>query len=57
MGFRLIQRTRRALAAIRAGGEPLSAIALDCGFADQAHMGRAVRRLAQATPSQLRRAA
>lgn len=57
VGFRLIQRTRHALAAIRAGAEPLSAIALDCGFADQAHMGRAVRRLAQATPTELRRAA
>lgn len=56
VAFRLIQRTRRAVDAVLATREPLSAIALDCGFADQAHMTRAVVRLAQASPAVLRRA-
>ena len=56
VAFRLIQRTRRAVDAVLATREPLSAIAFDCGFADQAHMTRAVVRLAQASPAALRRA-
>ncbi|MBS0334463.1 MAG: helix-turn-helix domain-containing protein [Proteobacteria bacterium] len=56
-GYRLVQRTRRAIAAVRATAEPLSLIAHDCGFADQAHMTRAIRTLARASPAVLRRAA
>jgi len=57
MAYRLIQRTRSALIAIRTSVSPLSAIASDCGFADQAHMSRAIRSLTEATPNALRRAA
>ncbi len=57
VGYRLIQRTRRAVAALRRSTDPLSFIAQDCGFADQAHMNRAVLKLAGATPVALRRAA
>jgi AraC-like DNA-binding protein len=57
MGYRLIQRTRRAMDALRASAEPLSFIAQDCGFADQAHMSRAIRSLARTTPMALRRLA
>jgi AraC-like DNA-binding protein len=56
VGYRLIQRTRRALDAILASRDPLSAIAQDCGFADQAHMTRAITRMTQTTPAALRRA-
>lgn len=57
VAFRLVQRTRRALGALQATADPLSVIAYDCGFADQAHMSRAVRGLTKATPTELRRAA
>jgi AraC-like DNA-binding protein len=57
VGYRLVQRTRRAIAAVRSSPEPLSFIAQDCGFADQAHMSRAIRTLAHTTPAALRRAA
>lgn len=57
VGYRLVQRTRRAIAAVRRTAEPLSFIAQDCGFADQAHMSRAISALARTTPSALRRAA
>jgi AraC-like DNA-binding protein len=57
VAYRLIQRTRRAMAAVRVSGAPLSAVAQDCGFADQAHMSRAIRRLANTTPGALRRLA
>lgn len=56
VSYRLIQRTRRAVDAVLATRDPLSAIAQDCGFADQAHMTRAIVRLTQATPAALRRA-
>jgi AraC-like DNA-binding protein len=56
VGYRLVQRTRRALDAVLGATDPLSAVALDCGFADQAHMTRAIVRLTQATPMALRRA-
>lgn len=56
VGYRLIQRTRRAISAVRTSVEPLSLIAQDCGFADQAHMTRAIQRLTRATPTALRRA-
>jgi AraC-like DNA-binding protein len=55
--FRLVQRTRRAIAALRRAADPLSQVALDCGFADQAHMCRAIRSLTGMTPAALRRPA
>ena len=55
--YRLIQRTRRAMEAVRRSSEPLSLVAQDCGFADQAHMSRAIRSLANTTPGALRRLA
>jgi AraC-like DNA-binding protein len=55
--YRLVQRTRRAVEAVRRTAEPLSFIAQDCGFADQAHMNRAIRGLARTTPAALRRLA
>jgi AraC-like DNA-binding protein len=42
---------------VRASAEPLSLIAQDCGFADQAHMSRAIRGLVRTTPAALRRLA
>lgn len=56
VGYRLAQRTRRAVEAVLRSAEPLCFIAQDCGFADQAHMSRAIRSLASTTPSALRRA-
>ena len=55
VGYRLAQRTRRALDAVLQTPEPLSRIALDCGFADQAHMSRSIDRLASTSPAALRR--
>lgn len=43
--FRLEARARRALLRIVGGREPLTFIALEAGFADAAHMSRAVRAL------------
>jgi AraC-like DNA-binding protein len=57
VGYRLVQRTRRAIAAVQGTTQPLSLVALDCGFADQAHMSRAIKRLALTTPAGLRRTA
>ena len=48
--FRLRARTRRAWNAIRITRVPLAAIAASCGFADQAHMTRAVRALTGVPP-------
>jgi len=53
--YRLAQRTRRAIDAVMFGNLPLSRIAFDHGFSDQAHMTRAVAQLAGATPGALRR--
>lgn len=53
--FRLVQRTHRAIEAILGSAAALSDVAQACGFADQAHMSRAVRRLADASPAALRR--
>ena len=50
-------RIRRALDLIVSGQKPLSEIALECGFFDQAHMGRLVRRHAGCSPAVIRRTA
>jgi len=55
VGYRLTQRTRRAIDAVLHSQTPFSLIAQDCGFADQAHMSRAIGRLARTTPAALRR--
>jgi AraC-like DNA-binding protein len=55
IAYRLVQRTRRAIDALVRGEIPLSRLAADCGFADQAHMTRAVTRVAGAPPAFLRR--
>ena len=49
-------RLRRALAAIRSSPRPLSEIACECGFFDQAHMGRWVKRVTGWTPGEIRAA-
>lgn len=48
--YRLEARTRRALALVRAGGAGLAMIAAETGFADQAHMTRAIRELTGKAP-------
>lgn len=53
--FRAEWRARAAWLRITGGSEPLAAIAHSCGFADQAHMTRAVRRLSGAPPTAWRR--
>jgi AraC-like DNA-binding protein len=55
-GFRVVQRTRRAIEALRGADQPLQQIAQESGFSDQAHMSRAIRRMARTTPLALRRA-
>lgn len=57
VGYRLIQRIRRAIAEVQTTTKPLSLIAQDCSFADQAHMSRALKRLVRTSPGALRRAA
>jgi AraC-like DNA-binding protein len=52
--FRLIARTHHAIAAIRLSRAPLCEVADASGFADQAHMSRAVGKLAGMSPAQLR---
>jgi len=49
--FRARARTRQAWKAIRTTDTPLSAIAVDCGFADQAHMTRGVKSVTGHSPS------
>jgi AraC-like DNA-binding protein len=53
--FRLELRTRHAWARIVSGVDPLSLIALETGFADQAHMTRSVGWLTGKSPSAWRR--
>lgn len=48
-----VLRLQRAVAGIRTG-EALADVAVDCGYADQAHLGREVRALAGCTPTALR---
>jgi AraC-like DNA-binding protein len=55
--FRLELRARRAWVRIVSGGEPLSLIALETGFADQSHMTRAVGWLTGRSPSAWRKRA
>ncbi|HET9406382.1 MAG TPA: helix-turn-helix transcriptional regulator [Candidatus Sulfotelmatobacter sp.] len=54
--FRATARTRQAWRAIRTTDTPLSAIAADCGFADQAHMTRSVKTMTGRCPSAWRSA-
>ncbi|MFY0564249.1 AraC family transcriptional regulator [Archangium lansingense] len=49
-----VLRFQRAVAMLRSsGGEDLSAVALSCGYADQAHLSREVRDLAGLSPTAL----
>ncbi len=48
-------RTERAKQMMVMTDEPLSQIALDCGFADQAHLSRQFRRRVGSTPARWRR--
>lgn len=43
-------RVQAARAMLRAGNESLAAVALDCGFSHQSHMGAAFRKLLSQTP-------
>jgi AraC-like DNA-binding protein len=54
VAYRLVQRTRRAIDALLRTEIPLSRLAIDCGFADQAHMTRAVTSVAKVPPAFLR---
>jgi len=53
--YRAEMRARRAFAALTAGEEPLAQLALSSGFADQAHLTRAISALTGETPSAWRR--
>lgn len=53
--YRSTQRTQKAIDALIRTDAPLSRIAAECGFADQAHMSRAIANMAGATPAMLRR--
>jgi AraC-like DNA-binding protein len=55
--FRLESRAREACRAVTATAEPCAMIAADLGFADQAHMSRAVKQLSGLPPAQLRTSA
>lgn len=55
--YRATARARAAWFAVVASDQPLAGIAVDAGFADQAHMTRAVRQLTGHTPGRWRRAA
>jgi AraC-like DNA-binding protein len=57
VAFRLTQRTLMALDAILHSGAPLSLVAHACGFADQAHMSRAIAMLTGLPPALTRRRA
>jgi AraC-like DNA-binding protein len=53
-GYRLQLRTRHALARLAAGDTDLAGIAVDAGFADQAHFTRTLRAAAGMTPGAFR---
>jgi len=48
-------RADRAHEQLRAGALPLAAVAADCGYSDQSHMTRELRRLYGSSPSGIRR--
>lgn len=48
-------RLERARDLLRRGDEPLAAVALRCGFADQSHLGRAFKRRYGVSPGAFRR--
>ncbi|HKY32325.1 MAG TPA: AraC family transcriptional regulator [Candidatus Polarisedimenticolia bacterium] len=50
-------RLERAAVRLAAGDDPISDIAVECGFADQSHFTRIFRRRTGATPGRYRRAA
>jgi AraC-like DNA-binding protein len=54
--FRTVIRARRAIEQIVSSAAALSTIAVDEGFADQAHMSRTIRRLTGFAPDALRQA-
>lgn len=49
------RRIDRAQALMRSSQTPLSQVALECGFADQAHFSRLFRRIVGTTPREWRR--
>lgn len=53
--YRLEARVRQALRSLGGGKDGLAALALDCGFADQAHLTRAVSHLTGRPPGRWRR--
>ncbi|GAB3019528.1 hypothetical protein GCM10027098_13240 [Bowmanella dokdonensis] len=55
--YRIESRTRQAWLATLTSATPLAEISLNCGFADQAHMSRAIKRLTGFSPGQWRRQA
>ena len=54
--YRLEARTKRAAKLIVTSADSFASIAMECCFADQAHMTRAISNLTGRTPSALRRA-
>ncbi|HET7032249.1 MAG TPA: AraC family transcriptional regulator, partial [Casimicrobiaceae bacterium] len=52
--FRLVSRTHLAVRALRETRAPLGDVAYACGFADQAHLTRAIRVLCATSPERLR---
>jgi AraC family transcriptional regulator len=55
--FLMKLRVRDAARALSTSGEPLSGIAVDCGFSDQPHFTRSFRRVMGMTPAEFRRLA
>ncbi|MDX1554864.1 MAG: helix-turn-helix domain-containing protein [Xanthomonadales bacterium] len=51
--YQKLMRVHRALAQIE-DGQPMAAVAADCGFADQAHMARQIKEISGLTPSRLK---
>lgn len=52
--FLALMRFHRALSMIDAG-TPLAAVAVDCGYSDQAHLARQIKSISGLSPSHLRR--
>lgn len=55
--FQRRHRVSAAMARLREGATPIAQIAIECGFADQAHMTRMFRTVVGMTPGQVRREA